>query len=27
VSDMLDTDARFRSSVKELKRKFSMKAI
>ena len=27
VSDMIDTDARFRSSVKELKKKFSMKAI
>ncbi|MEQ6120976.1 chromosomal replication initiator protein DnaA [Reichenbachiella sp. MALMAid0571] len=27
VSDMLDTDARFRSSVNELKKKFSMKAI
>ena len=27
VNDMLDTDARFRSSVNELKKKFSMKAI
>ena len=27
VSDMLDTDARFRTSVDELKKKFSMKAI
>lgn len=27
VNDMLDTDARFRSSVNELKKKFSMKAV